>query len=172
MSKFKETLLRSYAFNLKYAEKLVADIPQDKMTHSDVKGLENHAAFTLGHLVSAAALTVKYLGGAYSMPDGWDDLFRRKGPGDPRMPSEEVEKYPSKKELLNELKNLHQQVEELIKELDVSRLDEPAEWRLNSYMPTMADLLYFICINHENMHLGQLAGWRRSLGFDSALAKL
>ena len=63
----KEILIRSYQFNLKYAYKLVADIDDTLMTISPGKGLENHPAFTLGHLVTAAALTVKYLDGLFEL---------------------------------------------------------------------------------------------------------
>jgi len=167
----KTTLLKSYAFNLSYAKKLVEGVDEKMMTTSGGPGLENHAAFTLGHLVSAASLTVKYLGGTYQMPENWDELFRRKGPGDPRKPIES-DFYPSKEVLLSELAFLHGQVEQLLLEFPEDELAQPAKWRLSEYMSTKGDLIYFMCISHESMHLGQLAGWRRAMGLPSALAKL
>ena len=56
------------------------------MAFSPGVGFENHPAFTLGHLISAAALTSKYLGGPYEFKPEWEELFKRKGPGDPRKP--------------------------------------------------------------------------------------
>ena len=82
----KEILIRTYRFSLKYAYELVADLDDTMMSKSPGKGFENHPAFTLGHLVTAAALTVKYLGVPYELRPDWEDLFRRKGPGDPKLP--------------------------------------------------------------------------------------
>ena len=66
----------------------------------------------------------------------------------------------------------HKLVEELILGLDEERFTEPAKWRFDKYMPTLGDLLYFMCVSHECMHLGQLAAWIRAMGIDSALTKL
>jgi hypothetical protein len=168
----KEILINSYEFNLKYAFELVRDLDDSQMTHSPCKGFENHPSFTLGHLVTAAALTAKYLGGPFKLEPNWEDLFRRKGPGDPRLPESNAADYPKKDELLAELSNQHQMVEFLIVDLDEKRFKEPAHWRFSDHMPTLGDLLFFICISHENMHLGQLAAWRRAMELPSALAKL
>ena len=166
------TLISSYQFNLKYAHELVADLDETMMTTSPGKGFENHPAFTMGHLVTAAALTVKYLGGSYELKPGWEELFRRKGPGDARLPEINSDLYPKKEELLAELSKKHRQVEDLILKLDEIRFKETAQWRFEDHLPTMGDLLYFMCISHENMHLGQLAAWRRAMGLPSALANL
>lgn len=168
----KKYLTNSYDFNLRYAKELVIDVEENMMAHSPAKGLENHPAFTLGHLVSAAALTSKYLGGPYEMKSEWEKLFRRKGPGDPRLPELNMALYPKKDELLEELTKQHKLVEDLILKIDDKRLSEPAKWRFDDHMPTLGDLLFFMCVTHESMHLGQLAGWRRAMGLPSALANL
>ena len=168
----KGIIIRSYQFNLKYAHELVADINDAMMCTSPGKGFENHPAFTLGHLVTAAALTVKYLGGSYKLPQGWEELFRRKGPGDSRLPELNSDLYPKKEVLLAELTQQHLTVEELITDLDENRFKEPAHWRFDDHMPTLGDLLYFMCVSHEAMHLGQLAAWRRAMNLPSALANL
>ena len=168
----KNILVNTYAFNLRYAEELVADVDAVMMTQSPSDGLENHPAFTLWHLTSAAAMTSKYLGGPYEFDPEWEKIFRRKGPGDPRRPEKNAALYPSKEELLKELTKQHNQVEELVLNLEEERFGEPAKWRFSEYMPTLGDLLFFMCITHESMHLGQLAGWRRAMGLPSALAKL
>lgn len=168
----KEILVRSYQFNLKYSYELVIDLNDSMMTTTPGKGFENHPAFTIGHLVTAAALTAKYLGGAFELKPGWEELFRRKGPGDPRIPDTHSDLYPNKEELLAELTKQHRQVEDLILKLDEKRYNEPAQWRFSDHMPTLGDLLFFMCISHENMHLGQLAAWRRAMNLPSALARL
>lgn len=60
------------------------DVPDTKMCVQPSAGLVNHPAFTLGHLATGSALIAKYLGSTFEIPDGWDALFLRKGPGDPR----------------------------------------------------------------------------------------
>ena len=168
----KDQLINTYAFNLRYAKELVVDVEEFMMTKSPATGLENHPAFTLGHLVSGAALTSKYLGGPYDLSPDWEDLFKRKGPGDPRLPEANFALYPTKKLLLDELTKQHHLVENLIRNLDEAQFKSPTKWRFDQHLPTLGDLLFFMCITHESMHLGQLAGWRRAMALPSALARL
>ncbi len=168
----KNLIIPAYNFNLRYAKMLVADVPDHLMTHSPTKGLENHPAFTLGHLVSAAALTAKYIGAPYEFDPNWEKLFKRKGPGDPTLPDPDNSKYPSKEELLDALTNHHKKVESLILDLSEEQLNKPIPWRFKEEFPTLGSLLLFMCITHEAMHLGQLPAWRRAMNLPSALAKL
>ena len=167
-----ESIIAQYDFNLEYAKALVHDLTVDQMTIIPTTGLENHPAFTLGHLVSGSALLVEDLGGEFEMPDKWADLFLRKGPGDPRKPDPDKGKYPSKELLLGELEDQHNKVKKLLNSLDKKKFSESIEWRFSSYMPTLLDIIVFMCVNHEAMHLGQLAAWRRAMGLKSALATL
>lgn len=168
----KALLIPAYQFNLRYAKILVADIPDHLMTHTPSKGLENHPAFTLGHLVSGAALTAKYLGEPYDFDSEWENLFKRNGPGDPRLPDPDSSKYPNKNILLEALTAEHNKVEALILDLDNTQLQQPINWRFKEDFPTIGNLLTFMCLTHESMHLGQLAAWRRATELPSALAKL
>ncbi len=168
----KQTILNSYRFNLAYAEQLVADVPEELMTHHGGDGLENHPAFVLGHLISASALVAELLGGKFEMPEGWEALFRRKGPGDPRKPEQDKLLYPAKEELLNEYRRQHALVEKLLMAKTDEELQQPFQWRFAEFFPTVYDRVHFLCNNHETMHLGQLAAWRRSVGLPSALVRL
>ena len=134
------------------------------------RGLDNHAAWTLGHLVSGSADLARDLGAEFEMPVGWEDLFVRQGPGDPRKPELDKKKYPSKQSLIAELENQHNTVKQLLYNSTVHELSKPLKWRFSNFMPTLYDVIVFMCVNHESMHLGQLAAWRRSMGLDSALA--
>ena len=167
-----ELVINQYDFNLRYAEALVADLEEKLMTSSPSMGLENHPAFTLGHLVSGSALMAEDLGGEFEMPQGWPELFLRKGPGDPRLPLPDRDAYPLKKELLTELDNQHEKVKVLLLGKRSEDLEQKFGWRFGQYMPTMGDLVLFMCVNHEAMHLGQLAAWRRAMGLPSALSTL
>ena len=167
-----DQLLVSYRFNLRYARQLVEGVSRELLYRSFGEGIENHPGFTLGHLSVAAALTVEDLGGLYDVPAGWDELFRRTGPGDPRRSCEHTEGVPTKEMLLSELSRLHSDVEARLIGLTNEDWSKPTQWRLSEYYPTQGDLLTFMCITHEAMHLGQVAAWRRAAGLDSALAAL
>lgn len=167
-----ETIIKQYDFNLEYAKTLVNDLSEDQMTTIPSKGLGNHPAWTIGHLVSGSADLARDLGAEFKMPDKWNELFTRQGPGDPRKPDLDKKKYPSKQLLITELENQHNKVKVLLENIEESKLNEPLRWRFSNFMPTLGDLVAFMCINHESMHLGQLAAWRRAMGLDSALASV
>lgn len=167
-----ELIIKQYDFNLGYAKALVHDLNTEQMTMQPGEGLENHPAWTLGHLVSGSAMMVEDLGGEFNMPDGWADLFLRKGPGDARKPDPVREKYPDKEHLLAELERQHEKLKLLLRNTSLETLSKKVKWRFSSYMPTMLDLINFMCVNHEAMHLSQLAAWRRAMKLPSALAKL
>jgi hypothetical protein len=165
-------IINQYDFNLLYAKKLVEDVNDDHMTIMPSTGLENHPAWTIGHLVSGSALLAEDLGAKFEMPDNWEDLFMRKGPGDPRKPDPDKSKYPSKELLLNELEQQHNKVKALLKNIYTDKLNENTKWRFSNYMPTLLDVIHFMCVNHEASHLGQLAAWRRAMDLPSALGAL
>lgn len=165
-------VVAQYDFNLAYTKILIEDLDDVQMTTIPSNGLENHPAFTIGHLVSGSAMVAEELGGEFEMPDNWADLFIRKGPGDPRKPDPDKGKYPSKQLLINELEHQHNKVKHLSTKVDENKLSENIKWRFSNYMPTLLDLITFMCTTHESMHLGQLGAWRRAMGLDSALAKL
>ncbi|HCS20319.1 MAG TPA: hypothetical protein DIW47_07125 [Bacteroidetes bacterium] len=165
-------IIKQYDFNLAYAFALVQDIPDEQMTIIPEFGLENHPAWTLGHLISGSAGIAEDLGAKFEMPDKWADLFLRKGPGDPRKPDSDKSKYPSKELLLHELEHQHTKVKKLLTNINDIALDKKIKWRFSNQMPTLKDLTIFMCITHEAMHLGQLAAWRRAMELPSALATL
>ncbi|HAW51598.1 MAG TPA: hypothetical protein DCX54_04610 [Flavobacteriales bacterium] len=167
-----ENIIRQYDFNLEYAKTLVKDLSDDQMTTIPANGLDNHPAWTIGHLVSGSADLATDLGAEFEMPDDWAELFMRKGPGDPRKPNPDKRKYPSKHLLITELENQHNKVKQLLIGLDKSAFNNPLPWRFGNFMPTLGDVVLFMCINHESMHLGQLAAWRRAMGLESALASM
>jgi len=165
-----ETIIKQYDFNLEYAKALVQDLDEEQMTMVPANGLDNHPAFTLGHLISGSADLAQDLGADFQMPDNWAELFVRMGPGDPRTPDLDNGKYPSKEELITELENQHDKIKQLLRSIGEEKLNEPLKWRFSNFMPTLGDVVTFMCVNHEAMHLGQLAAWRRAMGLPSALA--
>ena len=60
----------------------------------------------------------------------------------------------------------------LVEAVDDEFLGRPYEWKLSRYMPTVGEVVVFQCFLHHSWHIGQLAEWRRLMGYDSALRKL
>ncbi|MHC4943014.1 MAG: DinB family protein [Planctomycetota bacterium] len=166
------TILKIYDFNLRYAEKLVVDVSGEMMSRGAGLGMENHPTFTLGHLVMGSAHAAEALGFELDAPEGWAELFDRTGPGDPRIPEHGGTHWPSRTMLLEELKRQHARVEFGLGDADASQLAQSVDWRFNAMMPTVGDLVSFLCTTHESSHLGQLAAWRRAMHLPSALAAL
>ena len=173
-----DAALRLYAWNLQYAKALVEDLSAAQCTQSGGPGLENHPAWTIGHLVTGSDLLAEDLGLERVLPEGWQELFERRGPGDPRLPDSDPEVYPPMKDLLDELERQHLRVQGAWREKleDISKsgqsLNDPVEWRYCDSLPTLGDVTLFLAISREAMHLGQLAAWRRARGLASGLASL
>lgn len=167
-----ESALNVYAWNLLYAEALVSDLSPAQWTRSAGPGLENHPAWTLGHLVTGANLVARELGLADDLPEGWADLFQRRGPGDPRLPEPDPARYPSREEVLAELRRQHERVSRAWRELPAGRWAEVEDWAFGRDLPARSDATLFLALSHEAMHLGQLAAWRRAEGLPSALLAL
>jgi hypothetical protein len=168
----RDQVLRPYRFNLRYANDLVSDVSDDLLYHSPGPGLENHPGFALGHLVTGSAMVADHLGGDYDIPEGWDELFRRNGPGDPRLPDATSPNLPAKAALLDELGRQHGIVEQLILTVEADQFAQPVEWRFCRFFPTGGDMVAFMCVTHEAMHLAQVAAWRRACGLPSSLGRV
>lgn len=165
-------LIKQLEFNFVYALDLLSDIEEGLMSFTPSKGLENHPSFTIGHLITAYGLTTKFLGGEYTVYPDWDEIFRRKGPGDPRLPTADQKLYPSKSELIEALKNQHEILLKHINKTSSQKLEEDVSWRFSKYFPNTIDFLYFMCITHYAMHISQIAAWRRAMDLPSSLARL
>lgn len=165
-------IINQLNFNRLYAKKLIEDVPQDKMNIKPGPGLDNHPAFTIGHLVTAYANLINNLTGEFILAPGFKEIFLRQGPGDPTLPNEDATVYPSKEDLLKEMDVQHERLMNYLRTIPETKLNEKFEWRLGAYFPTYGNRIMFLCVNHYAMHLGQLAAWRRAMGYDSALAKL
>jgi uncharacterized damage-inducible protein DinB len=165
-------IINQLNFNRKYLKQLIADVPEEHMHVKPSAGIDNHPAFTLGHLVTAYANLMNNLTGEYILAPGFKEVFLRSGPGDPTLPNENKDVYPSKEAMLAELDAQHERLVNHLQTLSPEKLNEPFEWRLGAHFPTYGNRILFLCVNHYAMHNGQLAVWRRAMGYDSALAKL
>ena len=164
-----ELMTRMLDFNLAYARLLVADLDAGQMVAGGGPGAENHPAFTLGHLVMAAARTRAMLGGEFDVPPGWEALFDREGPADRRLPGEGP--YPSREALLGELERQTGLLKAVLADASDAQLDDAVVWRFSDRLPSTRDAAGFMTISHAALHLGQMAAWRRAMGLRAALAE-
>ena len=165
-------IINQLNFNRKYLQTLIADVPEEQMHVKPHIGLENHPAFTLGHLITAYANLYNNLTGEFILAPGFKEVFLRTGPGDPTLPSSDKQVYPSKAAMLKELHVQHDRLVNYLRNISPDKLNAPFEWRLGAHFPTYGNRIMFLCVNHYAMHNGQLASWRRAMGYDSALAKM
>ena len=149
MQTFLASIIRQYDFNLLYAKALVSDMSEEQMTMVPSKGLDNHPAFTIGHLVSGSAMMAEDLGGTALLPDGWADLFQRKGPNDQKRPDEDKTKYPAKSALIKALEYQHEQVKQLLLTTDITTLETPVKWRFGIICPPCR-ILFYSCASATN----------------------
>jgi len=168
----REQVLAAFAWNLRYAEALVADLTDETWCQGGGAGLENHPAWTLGHLVSGADMLAEDLGLEREMPPRWRELFERRGPGDPRLPDPDPASYPPLAEVLAELRRQHERITRRWRSLTEEALAAPVEWRFDGEFPTTGGAAFFMAVTHEALHLGQMAAWRRARGLPSALARM
>jgi hypothetical protein len=164
-----ELMARILDFNLAYANLLVRDLDESQMSRSGGPGVENHPAFTLGHLVLAAARTRTMLGAEMDVPAGWDLMFDREGPGDRRLPF--VGEYPTREELTRELGRQTELLKASLAGATDEQLADGVVWRYSDRLPSTRDAAGFMTMTHAAIHLGQLAAWRRAMGLKAALAE-
>ena len=153
-----------YGFNLGFAERLVKDLSTEQMT-AQPGGVINHPAWSLGHLVVASDNLAQLLGLQSNMPDGWSETFKTGG-----EPSGDPADYPSKEEILEELKQQHARNTEAVKNFDASRFADPhPDEGRRKYFPPRGDQIVFMMTSHEMDHLGQIAAWRRAMDLGAAI---
>ncbi len=165
-----DVVVPQYRMNLMYAGKLAADLSDEQACRPAGPGHENHPVFTLGHLCVASAMVMAVLADPRDLPDQWSDLFERQGPSDRRLPETDPGAYPPIGDVLAELTRQHGRVESRLATCSENELSQAREWRLSSVLPKVVDLVTFLCVTHEAIHLGQLAAWRRAMGLPAALA--
>lgn len=157
-----KNVLTTFAFNLQYAQMLLADVPQEKMCEQP-GGIANHPAWILGHLGSSCNFMGQLLGFDPVCPSEWDDLF-----GMSSQPTDDPAQYPSKDELLKKLQEGHACAAKAFVEVADENLKNPNPVEgLAPMFPTVGDMVIFMLTCHEAIHLGQLSAWRRAQGLPS-----
>ncbi len=149
-----------YRMLLDYARRLVADLPEGRMTEQPAPGM-NHPLWVLGHLAICTDYAAGILGDkTQACPDAWHREF---GPSSIPVPDPPVR--PTRDELWTALESGHARVEALLPRADPATLAEPhAIDFLRPAIRTNGELLAHLLTTHEAIHLGQLSTWRRAAG--------
>lgn len=157
-----KNVLTTFAFNLQYAQMLLADVPQEKMCEQP-GGIVNHPAWIVGHLGTTYNFIGQLLGFDPVCPPEWDKLF-----GMDSKPTNNPSEYPNKDELLKKLQEGHALAAKAFGEVADDALEKanPIE-SLAPMFPTVGELIAFLLTSHEAIHLGQLSAWRRAQGLPS-----
>ena len=145
---------------LNYAQKLVADIPDEQLCAQPVPGqVLNHAAFLLGHLIWAEDSALGLLGQKPMLGTEWKDSFSMgKTPGGDRS------QYPSKETLVRTLEEVHSRLVAAYLAATPEMLAQPSPERLRARFATIGTAALGLMTSHRSLHLGQLSAWRRAMG--------
>jgi DinB superfamily len=158
-----DLLLPTYNFNLTYAQKLAADVPDDQMCAQPVPGrVMNHPAFVLGHLAWASDNGLKLLGQEPALTGEWKELVIMGA-----KPLADRSRYPAKDLLLKALESAHARLAAAVATAAPEVFAQPAPERMRARFPTVGNMLLGLMTAHEASHLGQFSAWRRAMGFPS-----
>lgn len=151
--------LNSYRLTLDHLRRLVADLDDTQMVHQP-KGIVNHPAWTLGHLVYSA----QAIGGEIGIPP-WlpADWSRRFGTGS--TPVADAKSYPDKAALLRALDDGQRRLADALTAMSHSDLVRPLpDVRYRDRIPSIGHAVLHILTTHTAMHVGQIVVWRRAMG--------
>lgn len=159
----KEAILRSFAYNLHYANRLLRDISDDRMTEQPFPAM-NHPTWIIGHLADTCDLMADWLESDRICPSGWNSLFNNQS-----EPLADKSIYPAKAELIEVFERGHQSITVAFQTVSQDVLEKPLPREsMRSLFPTVLDGVAFEMTDHEAIHLGQLSAWRRVMGMGRA----
>lgn len=161
MSAIVDGLLYSWNKNLDYANRLMADVPEQKMLFQPQPRM-NHPAWILSHLnVYHDPIAALLLNEPFEDPKG-----HKFGMGS--QPLADVSVYGTKQQLMEAYTKGHERVAAALRKVggDVLERDTPLE-RWKPIMPKLGIVLPYLMLIHEATHLGQLSVWRRVQGMPS-----
>jgi hypothetical protein len=151
---------------LGYADKLVQTIPADIFSHMARADL-NSAGFCIGHLALYASAVAGMLGHKElgDAPAGYEELFKH---GSPCVDRPGL--YPSKDALIAEFTKGWTKVADILPGVDESVFAQANPMaQMAEKLPTVGAMVAFMCLSHNQMHLGQISAWRRVMNLGSAM---
>ena len=152
------------AFAVSYCQKLVQDIPEEKLAIQPAPGM-NHPAWVLGHLAIVGDMGLRMLGQPMQCPREWRRLF-----GAGSTPVTDRAAYPSRDELLQSIQTIYPTLAAAARESPASITEVPHTAPFfREELPLVGDLVGHLMTVHFAMHLGQVSAWRRTQGLAGVL---
>ncbi|MDA0213973.1 MAG: DinB family protein [Planctomycetota bacterium] len=151
---------------LGYADKLVQTIPAEKFSHMPRSDL-NSPGFCIGHLALYASAVAGMLGNKElgDAPAGYGELFNH---GLPCVDRPGL--YPSKDALVAEFTKGWTKVADILPGVDETVFAQANPMtQMADKLPTVGAMVAFMCLAHNQMHLGQISAWRRVMDLGSAM---
>ncbi|MHC4065464.1 MAG: DinB family protein [Planctomycetota bacterium] len=154
----KQHALTVLTFSRANTNRLLEDIPQDKLLHQTQDG-GSHALWVMGHLaVTDDTIAGSYDSGGKKLPENYPELF---GMGSKR--TTDAAAYPPAGEVRERFVAARQRLLQAVETADAAVLDEALPQESRGFAPDKLGLLFSIAW-HEGLHAGQLTMVRRSLG--------
>ena len=154
-----DELLNSYALTLEYLHRMVGDLEEPQMV-CQPKGVVNHPAWTIGHLVFSNQAIGGEIGIAPWLPSEWERQF-----GTGSTPVADPKVYPRKARLFEALNDGQRKLTERLTALGETAMSEPLpDVRYRDRIPTVGHAVLHILTGHTAMHVGQITVWRRAMG--------
>jgi hypothetical protein len=161
-----DALLREWRGNGDRAQKLLANIPQDRALDQP-HGLVNHPVWTIGHLTT-------YQPGIVSLARGEavDDPAQKpeaklfaNGTKPLTGPAADAAAYPALAELAKLFAQNHATVDQAVSAMDPAVLEQdPGLERWKNGMDKTGLVLVHLMVMHEAHHLCELAMWKKAAG--------
>lgn len=170
MGQFGKMIGNTAAMGLRYADRLLKDIPEDRFARMSAPGgqpiIANHPAFILGHLCLYPEKVASLLSSdtpAALPPAEFEGLFSKTA-----TCTDDVDGslYPAPKLICSVFETTYAAAIECISQADDGLLltDNPVDSPMKHVLPTLGSMLNFYLGSHVMIHLGQLSTWRRMEG--------
>ncbi|HEX8522796.1 MAG TPA: DinB family protein [Tepidisphaeraceae bacterium] len=151
--------MHSFRYAMDYLREQVADVGDEQMAQQP-RGLANHAAWTLGHVIFSCQLLGEVVGVKPWLADEWTTLF-----GTDSVPSSDAAAYPSRAALLAQLDAAQRRLIAGVEALSAAQIDAPfPDPAYHDVFPTVRHALTQVMVGHVAHHVGQLTAWRKALG--------
>lgn len=169
-----EIIAASCNMSLRYAERLLKDIPAEDFARFARPGgtvvVSNHPAFVFGHLSLYGARIVEHLGGdttGLAAPPEFQQQFSK----DASCQDDAAGTlYPSRDQITEVYYRGYRAALEQLRAADDDRFEapNPATGPIRDLFPSLGAMHAFLVGGHMMMHLGQVSAWRRMMGLPPA----
>jgi len=151
--------LKVLAFSRNATERLLEDIPEDKLVYQPVPA-GNHALWVIGHLTMTDDMFADYFDHAgRQVPESFNKLF-----GMGSKPTSDAAAYPPAAEMRRHFAAARRRLIQGVSNATQAILDEPLPDGFAEFASDKVSLLLSTAW-HEGLHAGQLSVIRKSLGF-------